>query len=702
MAKTPEGLTPEKLAQLYSVEGWTEARIAEEYGTYQVKVGRLRRKWGVPTVSKSDRLGLPTELTPHLRSLLVGSMLGDGRLFETGSGTAALSEYHCVLQRPYLDWKAEQWGAYCLPTRPVSKGSHEGAVLTTHGCRAFRPYWEMFYPKGSGNKTFRGLPLEWVDPFALAVWFMDDGSKNGRYFRLHVGPDPQDYLKQQEILQTFGVTARVHRDGSSFTLFVHDQASVERFKDLVGPHLHPSLSYKLDTDPYVRHLAEMPPAASPGSACPEGSTPQELAQELAQVPPPLPSPTEEDVLRDWLSLKRASVSYAEGRFGSNQGARLCNYFFPHRFEARYEDKPSVLDAWSDPELLEKAIAFQTSVGDPLDPHRIFRALQLTIRAPTNFRPALAKAIVETYLVLDPCAGYGGRAAGTVAAGRHYVGVDPHPKARQAYRRMAKYVSPIRFHHGAFEDVDLGDLRADLVFTSPPYFSKERYSDDLDQSWVRYPSWGEWVEGFLASFVKKSWAHLKDGGRLVVNTKNIQIGGVAYPIVDELKAKALEQGFTLESSLGIPLGRVGKAATIEPLLVFCRGAPGATVPEPETSVGQPPARRLPISEVSLRELYLEDLLTDSDIAEKFGLSGVRVGQLRKHYGIPTLTTQDRAAQNKGLPSFSALSKEALEGLYSKMGDSRIAALYGVSKTAVRLKRRRLGIASSPRKSRRAGP
>ncbi len=119
----------------------------------------------------------------------------------------------------------------------------------------------------------------------------------------------------------------------------------------------------------------------------------------------------------------------------------------------------------------------------------------------------------------------------------------------------------------FEDVDLGELRADLIFTSPPYFSVERYSDASSQSWVRYKTWASWVQGFLEPLVNKSRNHLISGGLFCVNTKNIRLGRNEHPIADEVRRIALSQGFVEEAPLRMPIGRVGKEARFEPLLLF---------------------------------------------------------------------------------------------------------------------------------------
>lgn len=623
------------------MEGLTEGEIAERYGTYQVQVNRLRKKWGVPLQVRTDRLHLPESLTPRLRSILVGSMLGDGSLRKTGASTASYVEHHSIKQREYLNWKALEWGPFFSSTSPSDKGDHLGFRLLTHGCRVLFPYWQVFYPTGKGEKTFSGLDQELVDDLALAVWFMDDGSRTSSYFRFSVGPDPANHRVQLRVLRRFGLEVSLYSDPEDLSIHVQGRGSLTKFVDLVSPHLPPCMGYKLDLStprragPAPREVLvreKVQPMLDRGLSAQEiasvfgvsrgsvaraldrmgaprrpvgrplqksaveltveeatamirqldptaGSYPEEAVRVLLRTQIPLPDPTQEEVTHDVGLLRKSPtiLSGSEFRCISRAGSVVCARHFPYRWEARYRDQPSAKQAWYDGQKIRQAVGFQIRVGDPVTPVRVFRAVQAVVRSPTNFRPSLAKAIVEAYspeggMVLDPCAGYGGRAAGALSSGRQYLGVDPHPKAKEAFVGLSADMGhKLAFFNLPFEEFNEGPLGVDLVFTSPPYFSVERYSDDPTQSWVRYKTWTAWVGGFLAPFVEKSWVHLKPGGVFCVNTKDIRVGKQVFPIGEELVRLALGAGFCQECTLSLPIGRLGKELRTEPLYVFRRGA-----------------------------------------------------------------------------------------------------------------------------------
>lgn len=57
---------------------------------------------------------------------------------------------------------------------------------------------------------------------------------------------------------------------------------------------------------------------------------------------------------------------------------------------------------------------------------------------------------------------------------------------------------------------------DLVFSSPPFFDTEYYSDDSTQSVIRYPEYVRWVDGFLRVIIAQAHRLLRSKGFFVIN------------------------------------------------------------------------------------------------------------------------------------------------------------------------------------------
>lgn len=70
-------------------------------------------------------------------------------------------------------------------------------------------------------------------------------------------------------------------------------------------------------------------------------------------------------------------------------------------------------------------------------------------------------------------------------------------------------------------------------TSPPYFNKEIYSVDKNQSNFKYPEYKSWVESFLNSLINKSFNYLKNSGYLIINIDDIKVKEKEYKITEDL-------------------------------------------------------------------------------------------------------------------------------------------------------------------------
>jgi hypothetical protein len=189
---------------------------------------------------------------------------------------------------------------------------------------------------------------------------------------------------------------------------------------------------------------------------------------------------------------------------------------------------------------------------------------------------------EKVNIYDPSAGWGGRILGAMASERsiHYIGTDPNtdnhnvtaeidgtektqsryewvadfynskslplaepPEFGNMYKRELKklpedYVEEMRScyrrentHHifdvgsehiGNHPDFQQYKGKLDFVFTSPPYFHREIYSDDAAQSCHAYKSYEEWRDNFLCPTLENAVDSLKSNRYLAFNIANIKV------------------------------------------------------------------------------------------------------------------------------------------------------------------------------------
>jgi hypothetical protein len=112
-------------------------------------------------------------------------------------------------------------------------------------------------------------------------------------------------------------------------------------------------------------------------------------------------------------------------------------------------------------------------------------------------------------VLDPFAG--GSVRGIVASklGRKYVGVDLSLRQVEANRVQAETICkndpfPPTWLNGSSVDIELlaQGVQADFIFSCPPYFDLEVYSDDpRDLSTMSYPQFREMYDAIIAASVR---------------------------------------------------------------------------------------------------------------------------------------------------------------------------------------------------------
>jgi SAM-dependent methyltransferase len=174
-------------------------------------------------------------------------------------------------------------------------------------------------------------------------------------------------------------------------------------------------------------------------------------------------------------------------------------------------------------------------------------------AVSNFKPSVARAVIQKFssrgdTVIDFSAGFGGRLLGCLTLPRHYIGIEPSRTQVQGLNRCVRTIRQLgassgtaEIQCGCAEDL-LPKLDADsgqLVFSSPPYHGWEKYSLQKTQSFVRYPSYSEWLNSFLRPVVAHSHRVLRRGGYLAVNVPN---GASRLPLAEDLKSLALSVGF----------------------------------------------------------------------------------------------------------------------------------------------------------------
>lgn len=142
-------------------------------------------------------------------------------------------------------------------------------------------------------------------------------------------------------------------------------------------------------------------------------------------------------------------------------------------------------------------------------------------------------------ILDFSSGWGDRLFATMTYDdkiKHYYGIDPNKSLQTGYKNMIKTFIPKSSHQkyniicGCAEDtIQHLDEEFDMIFTSPPYFDLEKYSDDSNQSIKKYPKFEDWYTKFLLNSMIQAFDKLIDHGIMAININNTK----EYNIIDRL-------------------------------------------------------------------------------------------------------------------------------------------------------------------------
>jgi hypothetical protein len=206
----------------------------------------------------------------------------------------------------------------------------------------------------------------------------------------------------------------------------------------------------------------------------------------------------------------------------------------------------------------------------------FVILQSTmVSAPTNFPTAVARAIYQRYampskkneevIIWDPSMGFGGRLLGALSVldrRIHYIGTDPNSLNYLSEDKSSRYEilekvfkGEVRERRDTFKGtyIQSGSEEADkdrrfqalkgkvdLVFTSPPYFAAELYSEDKTQSSLKFSSYHNWRSGFLAPTLSIAANWVRKGGYVIFNIANS--GG--YPLEEDTRLICRQLGLNL--------------------------------------------------------------------------------------------------------------------------------------------------------------
>jgi len=184
-----------------------------------------------------------------------------------------------------------------------------------------------------------------------------------------------------------------------------------------------------------------------------------------------------EIAKEWGKFYKYDASSNKNSFCGNkliyhaQMEELCR---THR-----ENKLSLYEICEDEVEYDKLVA-QTKQRNRTGTfsNRLFECWRINNGSITFFKPTTAAYLYKKYgatKVLDPTAGWGGRAMAAKKMGIEYTGIDTNLNLRSGYEFLVGGTDNIKMIWGSCLDQDYSKLDYDFCLTSPPYENIEMYS-----------------------------------------------------------------------------------------------------------------------------------------------------------------------------------------------------------------------------------
>lgn len=254
----------------------------------------------------------------------------------------------------------------------------------------------------------------------------------------------------------------------------------------------------------------------------------DLAKELETVSF-YPQYSDRELLIDWHKLCSWNAHVETISSTQRIGMKLCEHFFPNFYDIEDKKGNSFKSLWTASNL-EKVLRWNRKSHSTPYLSEIKRGIYFNFGLPksTMYRPQMAKMVVANLggsHVLDPCAGWGGRMLGSLAAGaQRYTAFEPNTATYNGLIELARFLK-VEDKVCIYKDsaLNMGNYNisnVDIILTSPPYFDLEVYSREETQSITGCDSYTMWVDKFLTPLVGLSLRTLNDTGWSCWNVHNV--------------------------------------------------------------------------------------------------------------------------------------------------------------------------------------
>ena len=260
----------------------------------------------------------------------------------------------------------------------------------------------------------------------------------------------------------------------------------------------------------------------------------------------LRSLTLEEFASEFITRNQAIEDFYKLCHGVKAGNTISLLFNPHRLSTDNEKEDlSVYESLQDDDKLSGLARLYLYNLEHGANNAFYSAIQRgyqNIQYINEFPPFVARMIVLNYskgaerVVLDPCAGWGGRMIGCASIpNTTYIAFEPSTQTWDGLNRLGEWLQKLQptFKYKVYklpyeESTDIELPKFDLALTSPPYYNTEHYSEEPTNSLNKFNSYDKWIDGFYYPLIDLTLSRLHHGAVFILN-----VGDRKYDLSDKL-------------------------------------------------------------------------------------------------------------------------------------------------------------------------
>jgi hypothetical protein len=453
---------------------------------------------------------LPLDISQeHFHQMVLGWLIGDGHLDLNGR----LVINHSLYQTSYLYLKIRVLKKFITNVVTVPRNEMDkyygGKEQLGISCPGFDAY--IKYLNEDGSKNYDKIISE-LDSLGWACYFMDDGSFwndetvmaiNDRYSKLFEYKYKFGRKVMTGLLEVKDIDPMYIIPNFYYKLKRYDTGAYwkDKIPELFKPEIDNDLDlcfvngYTIYHDPLLLNKAVdyYHKRGFPFFSISDDYLNKEFKKFKALKT--------EYFWRDEKSLKHISA-----------GNHIFKNFMPHMIEAKYKGV-SPLETFNSYSLFYKVLEYSLNTDKSILPNFIYNNLIHFNGGVVGFPCSVAKVIVEKFspedgVVVDPCAGWGGRLIGASVLNRSYIGFEPWDKTARGLNNIINFfeIKKAVIFNTEF-NIEKAPEQCSLVFTSPPYIDLEVYGKPM-----KIEDW----KNLMSSIIKYAEESLVLGGYLVLN------------------------------------------------------------------------------------------------------------------------------------------------------------------------------------------